>query len=81
MNKRSGKAMRKTGLLFLACLLINIFLAAVVDVLTFRYRPGHGISGNGNPGVIVLIAGGLWKSYTVLAGLTSTPTVCSLTCI
>ncbi len=63
MNKRSCKAMKramkKTGLLFLACLLINIFLAAAVDVLTFTYRPGHGISGNGNPGVIVLIVGGL----------------------
>ena len=41
---------------YLFLLLLNIFLVWGVDLFTFKYRPGYGISGNGNPGILVLVA-------------------------
>jgi hypothetical protein len=43
----------------LVLLLINIIFVVLTDWLTFRYKTGGSISGNGNPGIIMLAAGGL----------------------
>lgn len=41
---------------YLSLLLLNVLLVWGVELFTFKYRPGYGISGNGNPGILVLVA-------------------------
>lgn len=49
--------MRKKALVSFVLLLISIILALFVDLFTIKYRSGHGVSGNGNPGVLFVIFG------------------------
>jgi hypothetical protein len=51
-----GKGWRK----LLIWLLINIILVVLTDGMTFKYKTGGTISGNGNPGIIMLAAGWLF---------------------
>lgn len=51
-----GKGWRK----LLIWLLINIILVVLTDGMTFTYKTGGTISGNGNPGIIMLAAGWLF---------------------
>ncbi|QUL52694.1 hypothetical protein KDC22_19885 [Paenibacillus tritici] len=54
MNRRYGST--------LILLVLNVLGVFAVDITTFKYRIGRGISGNGNPGIIALII-----SLTLLA--------------
>lgn len=36
-------------------LLLNVLCIFAVDITTIKYRAGKGISGNGNPGILILI--------------------------
>ncbi|MFD1177993.1 hypothetical protein ACFQ3W_17020 [Paenibacillus puldeungensis] len=49
--------MRKRALLSFVLLLTSIILALLVDLFTLKYRSGHSVSGNGNPGVLFVIFG------------------------
>lgn len=47
-------------------LLINIIFVVLTDGFTFKYKTGGTISGNGNPGIIMLWAG--WLVGVILLG-------------
>ncbi|MED5018795.1 hypothetical protein P9847_15910 [Paenibacillus chibensis] len=45
----------KRSVRYALLLVLQVVFVFLVDITTFRYRPGHAISGNGNPGVIALV--------------------------
>ncbi|MCL6604617.1 MAG: hypothetical protein K6T94_17275 [Paenibacillus sp.] len=50
----------------LILLVLNVFCVFAVDVTTFKYRNGGGISGNGNPGLIALTLGWILLLFLLL---------------